>query len=341
MMLRKPLFLGALCLAAGAAAQPTLTQSTNGWVPVAGGVGITSFNTNNPALFYSPGPAGADLAYSFYTLDDNGGYDRFLDATSITPTSATFPTATVLSTNGGTDTMAYKVDASGIELVGLRTSLEGTVAYSNGIVELPFPCTFGTTWSDPFSLSYTAGGFPITRTGTINGIADGYGEIALPNMVLPEVLRVKVRKVQNDQTPLGVVYRSYTTYYYYDVNTRYPVMKISQDTVIASGGSPATTYVAEWQFGPGTGIVDLAGAEVVFNPYPNPTQGRVDLGMGQDELRAVEVFTTTGELVSAEMRTVSGSLTSVLDLTALSAGLYHVKVTAKDGRVGVRRVVVE
>ena len=116
---------------------------------------------------------------------------------------------------------------------------------------------------------------------------------------------------------------------------------IGADTVIASGGSPATTYVAEWQFGPGTGIVDLAGAEVVFNPYPNPTQGRVDLGMGQDELRAVEVFTTTGELVSAEMRTVSGSLTSVLDLTALSAGLYHVKVTAKDGRVGVRRVVVE
>lgn len=341
MLLRRSLLFSAITLVGGAVAQPTLTQSTNGLVPVVGGYGITSFNTNNPALFYGPGEAGADVSYGFWTMPDNGGYDRFIEDVDVTPSSATYPTATVLSTNGGSDTMAYKVDANGIELVGLSTSLEGNVAFSNGAIELPFPCTFGTTWSDPFALSYTAGGFPVTRAGVVNGIADGYGEIALPNMMIAEVLRVKVRKAQTDQTPLGNIYRSYTTYYYYDVNTRYPVMKTSLDTVIAGGGSPAATYLAEWQFGPGTGIADVAADQIVFTPYPNPSNGRVDLGMGQNELRSVEVFSAAGQLVATEVKPISGMLSSVLDLSSLPSGLYQVKVTSVDGRTGVRRVVID
>lgn len=340
MKLRQPLLFSALFITGFALAQPTLDQSTNGLIPVVGGYGLTSFTSNNAAEFYGPGPAGADVSYGFWTLPDNGGYDRFLEDPSLSSNSSTYPTATVLSTNGGSDTLAYKVDANGIELVGLSTSLEGNVAFSNGAMELVFPCTFGTTWSDPYALSYSAGGFPITRAGVVTGVADGYGDIALPNMMIPEVLRVKVRKVQTDNTPLGLVYRSFTTHYYYDVSTRYPVMKTSLDSVIVGGGTPAATFTAEWQFGAGTGIGDIAADEVVFNPYPNPTNGQVDLGIGEQELRSVEVFTATGQLVTGEVKRMSGLLSSVVDLSALPAGMYQLRVTNNEGLSGTRRVMV-
>lgn len=340
MTIRHTLILGGLCISASALAQPTLTQATNGLVPIAGGYGITSFSTTIPAEFYGPGPAGAGVSYGFWTLQDNGGYDRFIDDPSITPSSATYPTATILSTNGGTDTLAYKVDAAGVELVGLRTALEGNVAFSNGAVELVFPCTFGTTWSDPYALNYTAGGFPCVRTGVVTGLADGYGSIALPNMMIPEVLRVKVRKVQTDQTPLGILYRSFTTYYYYDVNTRYPVMRTSEDSLIIAGGTPAATYTAEWLFGAGTGLADLAADNLVFEPYPNPTSGQLDVGAGSQELRSVEVFTSTGQPVKDEVKRMSGAMSGLIDLSALPAGIYQVRVTTTAGLAGTRRVVV-
>jgi Secretion system C-terminal sorting domain len=341
MMKRQLLIASALISSGGAIAQPTLTETTNGLVPIVDSYGITSFTTNVPADFYGPSEDGADATYGFFMLEETGGNDRFLVSPSVSASSSVFPTATVLMTNGGSDTMAYKVDANGIELVGLRTSFEGTVAFSNSAKELVFPCTFGTTWNDTYALNYTASGFPVVRTGTINGVADGYGELQLPNAIVPNVLRVKVRKTQQDQAAITSVYRSFDSYYYYSTDSRYPMLKLSRDTVILGGGSPAVTFVAEWLLGPGTGINDVDAASVSFEPYPNPTTGRVDLGLGQDELRSVEVFTAAGRLVRSEVKTIGSTANTVLDLTGLATGVYHLKVTGTDGRSGSRRIVVQ
>jgi len=336
-----PTLTAALMLAGGICAQPTLDQASNGLAPIASSYGITSYTTNDMSTTYWEGAAGANADYGFWMVESNGGNDRYMVDPSTTPTSATFPTATVLVTNGGSDTIAYKVDANGMEIVGMRTSVEGTVAMTDPSKELVFPCTFGTTWTDQFVLNYTVGGFAVTRTGSVTGIADGYGTIELPAASLNDVLRVKVRKVQNDVAIIGNVYRSYTSYYYYSTDVTYPIMKTSQDTVINGGGSPVVTYTAEWLFGPGTGVSEVDPGLVVFTPYPNPGNGRIDLGMGGEELRAVEVFTSAGALVSSEVRTITGSSNSVVDLTGLPAGLYTVKVTSVDGRTGTRRVILE
>lgn len=336
-----PTLTTALMLAGGICAQPTLDQATNGLAPIASSYGITSYSTNDMSATYWEGAAGADADYGFWMVVANGGNDRYMVDPATTPTSATFPTATVLVTNGGSDTIAYKVDANGMEIVGLRASVEGTVAFTDPSKELVFPCTFGTTWTDPFVLNFSVAGFPVVRSGTNTGVADGYGTLELPAATLEDVLRVKVRKVQTDVAAVANVYRSYDTYYYYSVDVPYPVMRTSIDTVINGGGTPAVTYTAEWLFGPGTGISEVDPDMVAFTPYPNPSNGRIDLGMGEEELRSIEVFTSAGALVSTSVRMMTNSANSVVDLTGLPAGLYTVKVTSVDGRTGTRRVILE
>ncbi|MCB9162943.1 MAG: T9SS type A sorting domain-containing protein [Flavobacteriales bacterium] len=336
-----PTLTAALMLAGGICAQPTLDQASNGLAPIASSYGITSYTTNDMSTTYWEGAAGANADYGFWMVESNGGNDRYMVDPAATPTSATFPTATVLVTNGGQDTIAYKVDANGMEIVGVRTSVEGTVAMTDPSKELVFPCTFGTSWTDPYVLNFTVAGFPVVRSGTITGIADGYGTLELPAANLENVLRVKVRKAQTDIAAIANVYRSYNSYYYYSTDVPYPVMRTSIDTVINGGGTPVVTYVAEWLFGPGTGISEVDPGMVAFTPYPNPSNGRVDLGMGAEELRSVEVFTSAGALVSATVRTITSAANSVVDLSGLPAGLYTVKVTSVDGRTGTRRVVLE
>lgn len=83
-------------------------------------------------------------------------------------------------------------------------ALEGVLAYTDGIVELVYPCALGTTWNEHFAANYTISSIPVTRAGTINGLADGYGSLALPAVEVDEVLRVKVRKAANDISAIAI-----------------------------------------------------------------------------------------------------------------------------------------
>ena len=342
MQLHNALVLASLTLAGPLLAQATLDLPDDGLAPMGAPYAVTSYTTSVPAEFVPPGDAGAEVLYGYWMVPTTGNYDRFLDDPSVTPTSASFSGVTVLSTNGGQDTSFYKVDANGIELLGIRGSLEGVVPYTDGALELKFPCTFGTTWTDVFSTTYTVSSIPVNRAGTITGVADGYGTIQLPAQVLEDVLRVKVRKVQVDQSVLINAYRTFDTYYFFQPGIRYPVMKASQDTVILGAGSPAVTYTAEWLYGPGqVGIQDVDASQVVFTPYPNPTNGALDLRLGDAEVRSIEVFDAAGHVVRTRSLRAGDASNGAMDLNGLAAGIYQVRVTQADGRRGTQRVVLQ
>lgn len=342
MQLHHALSLVALAFVGPLVAQPTLTFDNNGPVPVGAPFAVSSYSSTTPSTFYSSGSTGADQIYGFWMIPETGNHDQFFVDPSVTPTAASFPTATVFSTNGGQDTMCYKVDAAGIELVGVRTATEGIAPYTDGAIELVYPCTFGTTWNDAFSASLIISSIPVTRAGTVTGIADGYGTIQLPGTELNDVLRVKVRKVQIDQTPLGVLYRSYESYYFFQEDIHFPVMKTSQDTLIISNGAPSVTWSADWLYGNDVGIQDMRADDVVFTPYPNPTNGQLDLRTEGEALRSVEVLNATGQvLISKSYRNAGTIAAGPLDLSALASGVYNVRITQADGRRGTSRVVVQ
>ena len=342
MQLHNTLLLLTLAFAGPLVAQPTLTLANNGPVPVGAPYAVTSYTTTLESGVYSSGVPGAGQTYGMWMIPSTGNRDMYFDAPSVTPTSASFPGVTVLSTNGGADTLFWKVNANGMEQLGLKGGTEGLAPYTNGVLELVYPCALGTTWTDAFSANLTISGFPVTRAGTVNGIADGWGTIELPGTTMENVLRVKVRKVQIDQTPLGILYRSYDSFSFYQEGIKYPVMRTSRDSLRIGAGTATFTWSADWLFGPFTvNVQDLTEQDVVFTPYPNPTNGLFDLRMESADLRSVEVINATGQVVLQKVRTQTGAIGSSLDLTGLGSGVYHVRVTQADGQQGVRRIVLQ
>ncbi len=333
-------------LLASVSAQPTLNMANNGPMPVGAPFAVSSYD--NATQNYDSGSAGMDELYGFWMVPSTGvgtgNHDQFFVAPSVTPTSASIPGTTVISTDGGSDSTFWKVDATGAEQIGVRSALEGVVAFTDGAVELKYPCSFGTTWTDNFAASYSISGIAVTRAGTINGIADGYGTIQLPALEIPNVLRVKVRKVANDVSAIASIRRTFDTYYFYQEGVRFPLMMTSLDSVTISGGSPTIVFSMEWLYGAGSvGISDVAADQVVFTPYPNPTNGQLDLRASADvkDLHSVEVLNATGQLVMQVNKRGTASMSSVLDMSALPAGVYQVRVTQVDGRQGVRSVVLQ
>jgi len=340
MTTRSSILLFSTLLLASATAQPTLNLANNGPIPVGTPYDVSSYGAATET--YGPGAPGAASIYSFWMVPAQGNNAQYFVAPSVSNTS--IPGTTVISTDGGSDSAFYKVDATGIELVGVRSNLEGVLTYTDGIVELVYPCAFGTTWTDNFAANYTASGLAVTRAGTINGLADGYGSLALPGVEIDEVLRVKVRKVATDILAFGTVRRTFNSYYYYQEGVNFPLMMTSLDSVTINQGSASVAYTMDWLYGEGQiGMEDLRADQVVFTPYPNPTNGRIDLQLGADvaNVRSVELFDASGRSVMQVSKPMAGNINGVLDVSSLPAGVYQVRLTQADGKMGTQSVVVQ
>ncbi len=326
---------GALC----AMAQPTLTTSTS--VPTVP-ADVTVFTANDHLGASTPG---ADVEHGYWNMlvPNTGTRNYYYRAANITPTAASIPSATLLSTDGGTDTLFWAVTAQGLEQVGAKTTLEGVINFSDPYLELELPCTYGTSWSDAIGASYTVSGVvPVTRVGSITGLADAYGSLSMPNMVeLTNVLRVKIRRDITDNSALANVHRISNIHHYYSTNFAHPMLSLIQDSVQIGTGAWAVAKSAQWQ-GDGfiVGVDELASAEAAFMAYPNPVADRltVSLPSGTDQATRVEVIDAAGRTV-AEQRASGTSFQ--LPVTGLQSGIYSVRVFGGDRLLGVRRVTVQ
>ena len=286
------------------------------------------------------------MGYGFWMLVGSGNRTIFYVSPSVTPTSALIPSAQLLSTDGGSDTLFWAVTNDGLTQVGEKTGL-GTVNYTDPIVEIKYPCTFGTTWTDALSASYTVPGAPIqvTRTGTVNGHADGYGTLELPEVVIENVLRVKVNKNILDQSAFANVSRVSETYYFFTELVPHPVLRLQRDTVIFGTGAPAATSEALWMYGDGNvGIQAIDPDAVRFTAYPNPATDRVHLSLGDggDAARFIEVMDATGRLALRRDIAVRGAddVQSAFDVSTLAPGVYLLRLTGERGVLGTQRLVV-
>ncbi len=325
-----------LCTAAAisglAVAQPTLTAANN--VPSGGDVFSVSIGTST-----NNGTPGANQLWGFWALMETGAHDiRYYDA-SVSGSSASMPTATLLGTDGGTDTAWYAVTANGLEQVGERTSL-GLAPYSDGILRVKYPCTYNTAWSDNSFATYTTFGQNVTRTGTIDALADGYGTLQLPSGEFTNVLRVYARQVIDDQSILATVHRTFDSYYFYVDTVPFPILKFSTDTTIFSGGSPAVSRSAEWMYGVHVGIGEL-GNNISFQLYPNPANELVTLDLTAFGGRPVVLSVTDalGRVVLNE--NVRAAARHTLDTQAFAPGCYTATITDAIGARNTVRFVRE
>jgi len=84
-----------------------------------------------------------------------------------------------------------------------------------------------------------------------------------------------------------------------------------------------------------TGIVELS--EVEFTIYPNPTNGMVTIGTGQEEFTDIRVFDGLGRLVLT--KTIHSSSNFSVDLSNYPGGVYTLFI-GSDKFIAARKIIL-
>lgn len=338
-MIQRYAYLALAALSAAAlSAQPTLTDDNA--VPTAGSVFPISAGT-----YEFPGAAGADQLFGHWMLLPTGNRDISYVSPSLSNTASTIPGTTILSTDGGSDTLFWGLTTNGMEILADLSGL-GLVVYTDPVLELKLPCTFGTSWTDAVSAAYTVSGFQVQRTGTVVGLGDAFGTLELPELVLQNVLRVKVRKVLLDNSPVLNVRRASETYYFFTEGVPHPALRLQLDSVTLGTGNPAVTREAQWMYGNGNVSVQSIDPDLIgFSAYPNPASGAVSLSFGNAEhgARRVELMDATGRVVRQQPLALQNSteLPAAFNTAGLAPGVYHIRLVGENSVLGTQRLVVQ
>lgn len=331
-MERTLLFGLALATVFPAFAQPTLNFPGN--APTPG----TSFLTKY-GEFRAAGSPGAGQTWDFGNLVADSSAVVTVVLPSATPAGGDYPNATAaVVAPDGTD--YFNASSNILELEGL--SIFGqTVPLTNSASYLPFPCNFQSSWEDDIGGTLDFQGFPLEVTGSVIGIADGYGTLVLPEGPVSDVLRVRRVTSTAIASPFGNFELEDETYSFYKAGVGLPILEIS-NTNGDLLGSPVEIQTLQWIDLTSVGMEDLAQHNANLMLWPNPTAERVSILMdgylGQRLL--IETFDAQGRLLNSApaSTTGTGARLQEVDLQGLPPGMYMLRVQDEQGRVLTGRV---
>lgn len=297
--------------------------------------------------YISPGNVGANQTWDLSSL--SGGTE--ITNNYVTPASsgygAEFPNAnlTSVAVSAGTYTF-YNAAADGFYLAGLRTS-NGlySLTYTNLDKQLPFPCSYNTSWSDSWTATVNFGGAPGTRTGTTTGLADGYGTLITPSGTFTNVLRVKIVQSMTDNLgAFGTVTYEQEVYNYYKPGIRLPLAGVSTTVSTAAGQAPQTTMTSNWLDASSVGIFENATSSIGVDVFPNPATDRVNIILSsQSSDLHLQLIDGSGRVVHTEQLRLQsmGINRHELSVQGLNPGIYLLRLTSENGEQGVQRLVID
>lgn len=311
-------------------AQPVLTQATNS--PAAGNAYTINFGP-----YLAPGGAGANQIWNLTTLaTDSSLAVQFVPPAS-TPNAAQFPTATVAEMSTLV-TQYYRVAADGIHFAGSDDGTSVIVHAPQGKF-LAFPCTFGTSWSTPQNAAFTIEGMPVTRTGTFNGHADGYGTLVMPGATIPNVLRVHWTHTLQDALDLFTISYIYDSYAYFVAGQSHPIVElVTASTDVGSG--PIVNQFSRWSGDISTSIKALRKVEIAV--FPNPASDEVNITLPDSFGTAshITIVDMAGRTVLNKMLPGTNTRNARIDVSSLFSGIYQLTVITTDGQRSTVPLVV-
>ncbi|MBL7946664.1 MAG: T9SS type A sorting domain-containing protein [Flavobacteriales bacterium] len=321
----------------GALPAQTLTQANSAPVP-------GDSYTVQRGSYVEQGNAGTSQTWDHSDLVSLGATSFTYVTPASTGVSSSFPGSTVALPVPGIpgSYVFYNSASTGFFQLGARQT-GTTLFYNNAETLFPYPCSYGTTWTDDFGSNYTSGGQSAVRTGTINGEADGTGTLILPFGTVENVIRIHVVEFSEDVLS-GVPYFTYASdhYVFYKPGFRGPILGIYQ-TTSATFGTPTEVNYTQWVDGADVSVQDLLDNSIGIDVFPVPATNELNvLFSSQGGAVDFTVMDAQGRIVHQENRGASSGVDrQVLDVRTLSSGVYHLRITARNGDQGLRRFVVE
>ena len=260
----------ALFVVTNAFSQFALTYKNN--APLVG----DSVRTQTISIF-SPGGDGPDQVWDFSKIQFTG--EKANSFLTENPTKSIDGIGNHNATlNDNVYEYVYNIGENQSEIVGLITK-DLTVVFSDPILKIKYPVSFGTYFTDDFSGtgadSYRSN---IAISGTNSFKADGYGTLKLRDRTLNNVLRVKIEENKIQLNPCSVYEMKTTTYFWYAPTFRYPIMGTTTREVKSSVSNTVVTqtaFINEKAMNTNTLVTGLEqkavnADEISLSLYPNP-----------------------------------------------------------------------
>jgi len=261
---------------------------------------------------------------------------------SSAPGGVDFPDATVARVTGPYVSY-YVMSKAALYLTGTYFE-DGTLQDLIDMqLEMVFPCTYGTTWTDGCSIASSPGGPPDIFQEPRTWTADGYGTVIGNGAQLTNVL--KLRSVTIHDTILSGSHQVDTTIFDRFWHASYPGMvAYAAHAVSYYDGEQASnlnhlSLIEDLAMGSGEAELPTRGIRLT----PNPAGDAVLLTCGVSGDAILEVFNAMGQQVhrSKLKHTPPGLHQKLFDLTAFKPGVYTVRIAAANGGFSFAKLMIE
>ena len=297
-------------------AQITLTSASSS--PQVG----NTFNYVAAAPFtLNVNPAGANQTWDLSSVSGTSVAYNYIDLSSSSE-PATFPSANLVETASGVENY-YSSSTSGLTLEGHYMAGTARIIYSDKREFTKYPITYNDVYNETFSgtVENIAAAQTFDRSGTIEIMADGYGDLILPYTTVNNVLRVKAIFNYSD------IYMGFPIYDYTDTIWTWYNDKTNNFIASASVGyangfllTSQATYIEQADLVDGIGDLPLTNNQISL--YPNPAD------------HFFFIKNTTGETLSLDIHDLRGALiktasiqngTRKVEISDLNPGIYLIK----------------
>ncbi len=319
-------------------AQPVIDQNSFGTT-----TGVSyQLTTADPLPF---GPSGANVVWDYTQLNSlSTDVLEYVDPVG-SGLESLFPEATVLLVNQTTQiVLAREVTSGGGSGLGAYRISDGlALVLDDPGLELPFPSMYLTSWTDPFSGNYLFNGNIVGfRSGTVQGLIDGYGDLQMPFGTVTDVLRLRLTETYTETLGPNMTTATGDFYYYYKVGIPFAIVRHSNGTVTTNGVTTADNSI-RWVNDASVGMSTERQSDIASSAFPNPCT-----------VSSTVTFTSQGDVTLTLMDITGRPLRSIIhmglsydrhqqrfDTQGLPAGVYSVRIVNNLGEVGNVRLVVE
>lgn len=250
----------------------------------------------------------------------------------------------------------YRLGQDGCEEIGFaNASKMVTMVYSDPVVRMKYPFSYGQHFSDQFSGSNLYNGrSSFDVQGSFSVSADGWGTLVLPDRIIRNALRIKTVRQVLQSGVCGSTRSVSEKYYWYAPGYRYPVCMVGTMESIYGGNDPVTVRSA-WIDTDQAETAATASSTAPADPavmmdetvivYPNPFSDQLAYRYFLPERVSVSIdlYDLSGKMLLTARNAQdqpAGLHTGMLQcLTpALSPGIYYLRFTF-DREVVIRKVV--
>jgi len=338
-------------------AQTSLTFSNNGLV-------VGDSYTFREIQFPDPGNSGSKQIWDFTGIQYTGKSQISNMQSAADPKLAGAADYNLSLSENGYD-FFMNANANMVEECGYEnTSLKMTLAYSDPVVKMKYPFSYGEQFSDHFiGVAFYNETSKIDFFGDHVVTADGYGTLILPDGIFENTLRVKSVKKGLQINMCGMTDVNVTKYNWYVSGFRYPVMSLTIAENQPNGGTLQITKMAftntqqqnqiksssltETKVSASQATSDnkVIKQDVTVTISPNPFVDKLNYNYFLSEPMPVslELYSVTGKgngwLVKSQIQPVglhTGELNAVM--YSLSQGVYFLRFTF-DKQVVICKVV--